>query len=104
MKMLSGVKLTPQYEREELMEMAMADNEAYLATFETDLQNHRFAAIVVDPLQINYLGSSYALGEENDAWDRHVAKPILCNYQQDIVFPKDQIVIYIPQTGTPHCP
>ena len=104
MKMLTGVKLIPQYEREELMEMAMADNEQYLQVFYADLRSHRFAAIIVDPLQVNYLGSAYPLGEENDAWDRRVAKPILCNYRQQIAFPSDQIVIYVPQSGVAQCP
>lgn len=104
MHMLTNVKLIPEYEREELMEMAMADNESYLQTFRTDLENHRFAAIVVDPLLINFQGEGEAMGAENDAWTRYVAKRILCTYQQAEAFTNDHIVIYIPQTGPQQCP
>jgi len=102
--MLKGVKLIPEYEREELMEMAMADNEAYLQTFRSDLEKHRFSAIVVDQLQFNILGDGYAMGAENDAWARYVGKRILCNYQAADVFAADHIVVYVPQQGTAHCP
>ena len=52
MHMLQGVNLVPAYEREELMEMAMSDQENYLDAFRADVQNQRFALIVVDPLQL----------------------------------------------------
>lgn len=104
MKMLKNVKLVPEYEREELMEMAMAQNDAYLDTFRDQLRNRRFAAIVVDPLLINFMGESDAMGAENDAWTRYVGKRILCTYQQDAIFPADRIAIYVPQTGTQQCP
>lgn len=104
MKMLNNVKLVPEYEREELMEMAMAKNEAYLDIFRDQLRNHRFAAIVVDPLLINFMGESDSMGAENDAWTRYVGKRILCTYQQDVIFPADRIVIYVPQVGAQQCP
>ncbi len=104
MHMLTGVKLIPEYEREELMEMAMANNDSYLKTFRADLEKHRFAAIVVDQLRIDFVGEGDAMGSENDAWTRYVAKRILCTYRQDAIFPDDHIVIYVPQQGAPHCP
>lgn len=104
MHMLQGVRLIPQYEREELMEMAMADNEAYLKMFWADLQKHRFAAIIVDPLRINFVGAGDAMGAENDAWTHSVAKRILCTYREDAVFPDDHVAIYVPQDGIPQCP
>jgi hypothetical protein len=105
MHMLKGVTLIPQYEREDLMELAMSRNTAALdAGFYADLKAHRFAMIVVDPLRINYLGSNYAMGEENNAWTRYIIKPILCSYRQDAVFPEDRIAIYVPQVGEQKCP
>jgi hypothetical protein len=104
MNMLSGVEMVPEYEREELMEMAMGDNQDYLQTFREDMESQRFAAIVVDPLSYRLLGRNYAFGEENNAWVRQAMKPILCNYQEDAVFPADQIAIYVPQEGTRQCP
>ncbi len=104
MHMLSGVKLIPEYEREELMEMAMAQNEAYLKVFRDDLEKHRFAAIIVDPLRFNFVGQDDAMGAENNAWTRYVVKKILCNYKQAAIFPADRIAIYVPQVGTQTCP
>jgi hypothetical protein len=104
MRMLKNVPLIPEYEREELMEMAMAQDETYLQAFRADLEKHRFAAIIVDPLRFNFVGEQDAMGAENNAWTRYVVKRILCNYKQDAIFPADRIVIYVPQLGAQHCP
>jgi hypothetical protein len=104
MNMLHGVKLIPEYEREDLMEMAMSDNEEYLDKFKTDLQNQRFALIIVDPLKYKLVGKSYPFGEENNVWVSRAMKPILCNYRQDAIFPEDEIALYVPQMGTRQCP
>lgn len=103
MNMLQSVPLIPEYEREELMEMAMANNETYLDQFKAQIRAQRFAMIVVDPLTLNMLGSEYAMGEENNAWVRFAARPILCNYRAEHTFAADRIVIYVPQE-TPACP
>lgn len=104
MHMLDGVEMVPEYEREELMEMAMGDNQEYLQIFRKDMENQRFAAIVVDPLAYRLLGKNYVFGEENNAWVRRAMRPILCNYQEDAVFPEDQIAVYVPQQGERQCP
>ena len=104
MHMLSSVKMIPEYEREELMEMAMGNNQEYLKTFRADMERQRFAAIVVDPLTYRLLGKNYAFGEENNAWVRGAIKPILCNYREEAVFPADQVAIYVPQQGIRQCP
>ena len=104
MYMLTGVKLIPEYEREELMEMAMSQNDAHLQVFRSDLEKHRFAAIVIDPLRYNIVDQQDAMGAENNAWTRYVVKKILCNYKQSEIFPADRIAIYVPQTGEQTCP
>ena len=104
MGMLSGVKLVPDYEREELMEMAMARNDIYLQSFRANLEKHRYAAIVVDPLRFNLVGEQDAMGAENNAWTRYVVKKILCSYRQLSIFPADRIAIYVPQVGAQTCP
>lgn len=104
MKMLDGVTVIPDYEREDLMEMAMANNLAYLERFEQEIASQRFAAIVVDPLRFNYLGSDYAMGEENNAWVRRVVRPVLCWYREDETFPADRVVIYVPREEGRQCP
>ena len=104
MHILDNATMTPEYEREELMEMAMGNNQEYLQTFRADMERQRFAAIVVDPLSYRLLGKNYAFGEENNAWVRRVMKHILCNYQEELVFPEDQVAIYMPQDGERQCP
>jgi hypothetical protein len=102
--MLNNVTLVPEYEREELMEMAMAKNDDYLQVFRTDMEKHRFSAIIVDPLRFNLVGEEDAMGAENNAWTRNVVKKILCNYQQAAIFPDDRIAIYTPQVDEQKCP
>jgi hypothetical protein len=102
--MLHNVNLVPEYEREDLMEMAMGGNAEYLDTFDDDMNDQRFKLIVVDPLKFQYLGSDRSFGEENNVWVRQVVKPILCNYQSDVVFPEDDIALYVPQVGERRCP
>ncbi len=104
MRMLTGVKLIPEYEREELMEMAMGNNETYLDIFANDLKQHRFAAIVVDELQTYMADDEESMGAENNAWTRYVAKRILCNYRLESLFVADRVAIYAPQTGAQQCP
>lgn len=78
---LRGVRLVPDYERVFLMEMAMANNQAYLQQFYRDLREHRFALIINEPLYITTKGKPLRFGEENDAWVERVSKPLLCYYK-----------------------
>jgi hypothetical protein len=104
MHMIDGVTLLPEYEREDLMEMAMSNNQPYLAEFQKDMENQRFAMIVVDPLNYNLLSRNRSFSEENNAWVRRVMKPILCNYREEVVFPADEIALYVPQDDPRQCP
>lgn len=104
MGMLHNVTLIPEYEREDLMEMAMGNNTEYLDKFWSDMESQRFALIIVDPLTFKYLGKEYSFGEENNVWVRYAMRPILCNYRQDEIFPADAIALYVPQDGERQCP
>ena len=104
MGVLQDVALVPEYEREDLMEMAMADNEVYLVQFRRDIENQRFALIVVDPLRFLRFFDRRSFAEENNAWVTRVAKFILCNYREEAIFPEDDIALYVPQTGERQCP
>jgi len=86
------------------MEMAMSDNETYLGQFRRDIENQRFALIVVDPLRFLRFFDRRSFAEENNAWVTRVAKHILCNYREEAVFPEDDIALYVPQTGERKCP
>jgi len=104
MGMLKGVTLIPEYEREDLMEMAMGNNADYLGQFQHDMENQRFALIVVDPLNYKFLESDRSFWEENNVWVGYAMRPILCNYQLDEIFPEDEIALYVPQEGERQCP
>ncbi len=104
MEMLDGVTLIPEYEREDLMEMAMANNEEYSRQFQNDMENQRFALIVVDPLNYKFLENDRSFWEENNVWVGYAMRPILCNYRLDEVFPEDEIALYVPQEEERQCP
>ena len=104
MHMLQGVTLVPEYEREDLMEMAMGNNVLYLDQFGDDMENQRFALIVVDPLNYKIMAADRSFAEENNVWVRRVMKRILCNYREEVVFSEDEIALYVPQEGARQCP
>ena len=95
MHMLKGVTLVPEYEREDLMEMAMGDNIQYLGQFREDMQEQRFALIVVDPLNYKFLANDRSFAEENNVWVKRVMKHILCNYREEAIYPEDEIALYV---------
>ena len=104
MHMLNNVTLVPEYEREDLMEIAMSDNVPYLQKFREDMEDQRFALIVVDPLNYNVLSKNRSFAEENNVWVTRIMKSILCNYREEAIFPADEIAIYVPQAGERQCP
>ncbi len=69
------------YEQVELMDHAMARDEAYLARLYADLSDHRFSLIVSAPLHDIERGQYYPFGEENDVWVETVVRPILEQYR-----------------------
>jgi hypothetical protein len=86
------------------MEVAMADNLEYLNQFRTDIVNQRFALIIVDPLNDKILARRRAFAEENNVWVVQVARFILCNYREEMIFPADDIALYVPQESPRQCP
>ena len=104
MHMLNNVTLVPEYEREDLMEIAMSDNTPYLEKFRKDMEDQRFALIVVDPLNYNVLSKNRSFAEENNVWVLRIMKSILCNYREEAIFSADEIALYVPQEGARQCP
>jgi len=104
MHMLNNVTLVPEYEREDLMEIAMANNTQALGKFREDMENQRFALIIVDPLNYNILSKRRSFSEENNVWVTRIMRHILCNYREEAVFAADEIALYVPQEGQRHCP
>jgi hypothetical protein len=104
MGMLHNVTLVPEYEREELMEMAMSNNEEFLDRFKQEMESQRFDLIVVDPLTFKILARRRAFSDENNVWVRGIMRPILCNYRLEESFPEDEIALYVPQERERVCP
>jgi hypothetical protein len=104
MHMLKNITLVPEYEREDLMELAMSNNVPYLRKFREDMEDQRFALIVVDPLTYITLSRNRSFAEENNVWVTRIMKSILCNYKEEAIFPADEIALYVPQEGTRQCP
>jgi hypothetical protein len=91
------IALVPDYEKVFLMEMAMANNSAYLLDFYQQLKTQRYSLIITDPLNIQVQGRSHSFGEENDAWVSRVAEPILCYYRTVIDLPQSGIQLLVPR-------
>jgi hypothetical protein len=104
MHMLNGVTLVPEYEREDLMEIAMANDLQHIQVFREVMEEQRFALIVVDPLNYNILSRQRSFAEENNVWVTRIMKHILCNYREEMSFSTDDIALYVPQEGPRQCP
>jgi len=93
---ITGVPLLPEYEKVDLMEMAMANNQAYLQAFTEDLKNQRFSMIVTDELNLYYQDDTREFAEENNAWVRYVARKINAYYRKSDVL-VDRIEVLTPR-------
>lgn len=101
---IQGVPLVAEYEKKYLMDQAMAGNAAYFENFYQDLKDHRFSLIISDPLFTQEKGESYTFGEENDAWVKWVAKPLLCYYKPLRTLSAFKVQLLIPQLNPINCP
>ncbi len=95
--MIEGVELVPEYEKVFLMEMAMANNEAYLQNFWEDIEDHRFELIVSETLTSRIRPPSDVFGEENNVWVERISKPLQQSYYTIIEFKDFGISILVPK-------
>lgn len=94
--------LVHEYEKLFLMEMAISNNQPYLERFWDNLEEHRFALIITDPLHDHiYSESQDDLAAENNAWVTHVSVPVLCAYDTLRLYP--ELGIEILQPRLPRC-
>lgn len=100
---LPGVRLVPEHETVFLMEMAMGNNQAYLQRFHQYLRDQRFALIIANPQNTTLQGRTHVFGEENDAWVKGVAVPLLCSYIPEVRLPEVNLIIYAPRPNA-DCP
>lgn len=100
---LPGVRLLGDYEKKRMMDEALSGNAAYFRVFYEDLALHRFSLIVSSPLRTPIKDSDYGFGEENNAWVRWVAKPVLCYYEEQDTLNEVKIELLIPRTTPAEC-
>jgi hypothetical protein len=96
------VPLVHEYEKLFLMEMAISQNKAYLDQFWDNIDDHRFALIITDPINANiYDETQDTLAAENNAWVRQISKPLLCAYEPLVTYP--ELGIQVLQPRYPKC-
>ncbi len=100
---IQGVPLIVDYEKKYTMDKAMAGNVAYFQRFYSDLAAKRFALIVSDPLREPIKDADYAFGEENNAWVKWVARPLLCYYKPLVTYSEMRLQLLVPRTDISQC-
>ncbi|MFP3855315.1 MAG: hypothetical protein ACLFWD_13585 [Anaerolineales bacterium] len=90
------VPLVMDYELKHLTNQAMGDNAAYFERFEQDLQDEKYRMIIVHPLSIQYQGRTHQFGEENDAFVRWAAIPLLEHYEPTAEFDEHSVWLMEP--------
>jgi len=98
------VPLVPEYEKKVLMNYALSADAVYFEAFYSDLAAHRFALIISDPLFTPIKDSSFQFGEENNAWVKWVARPVLCYYEEKINLKEVGVQLLVPKSGPVDCP
>lgn len=96
---VGDVPLVPEYEKKLVMDKALSGDAEYFKEFYEDLANHRFAAIVNEPLKVRYAEEDEGWGAENDAWVTWVSEPMLCYYEPKYTVRRTHVWILTPRAG-----
>jgi hypothetical protein len=99
-----SIPLVVEYEKKYLMDQALANAADYFANFHADLARQRFKLIISEPLKIVMRGEDYHFGDENDAWVKWVAQPILCYYEPVKTFKEVKVQVLVPRSDPIDCP
>jgi len=100
---IRDVHLVGEYEKKRLMDEALSQNRAYFQPFYADLAAHRFSLIVSSPLRTPIKDSEYGFGEENNAWVKWVARPILCYYGEQDTLNEVKVELLAPKSTSEAC-
>jgi hypothetical protein len=95
--------LVSDYEKKYVMDMAMAKNSNYFKTFYEDLEKSRFKLIISEPLKARRKSQGNSFREENNAWVKWVAKPLLCYYEPKLTFKDLRIQLLVPRDNPGIC-
>ncbi len=96
-RFVHGVEIVPEYERVILSEMAMAGSQEYLNAFYQDLANHRYALIVMEPMNLQYQDDTYRFAFENNLFVDTIFKPVNDYYKEDVILRPVGISTYRPR-------
>jgi hypothetical protein len=97
---VTDVPLVAEYEKKYLMDQAMGGTAAStFPPFYRDLAAHRFSLIISDPLRLPIKDSAYSFGEENNAWVKWVAAPVLCYYEPLETLDEFKIQLLVPRAA-----
>jgi hypothetical protein len=100
---IKGINLVSEYEKKFMMDQAMAGNAAYFEGFYQDLARGRFSMIVSEPLHTNVQDPSYSFQEENNAWVKWIADPLLCYYAPVATLPEVRVQLLVPRSNPGDC-
>jgi hypothetical protein len=100
---VKNVPLVPDYDKKVLIERALASNDEYFQLFYKDLADKRFSLIISQPLNTPKKGSNNEFGEENNAWVKWVADPLLCYYEVKQTFLDTGVQLLVPRQGSLDC-
>jgi len=89
--------LETRYELNELMEMAMAGNRAYLDEFQAEIAAQTYDLIIVDSLKIYRLPTGSRFAEENNAWVNEAAAPLNRYYRPAFRLAESGLDLLIPK-------
>ncbi len=94
---IPDIPMVADYEKLELMEMAMSNNKAYLNRFYQDVKKQRFALIVNDTIQFRDKNEFKVFFEEDDVWDDRILRPLVKYYQYGPFEDRMNITILTPK-------
>jgi hypothetical protein len=100
---IKDVPFVPEYEKKIVMVQALNTYEEYFVKFYKDLAAHRFSLIISEPLRTPIKDVSYQFGEENNAWVKWVATPILCYYEPKETLKEEKVQLLVPKTEPVDC-
>ena len=101
---VTGVPLVMEYELKDVVNQAMAANQAFFDGFYRDLARGRFTLIVSPPIETELRGRTHPFGEEDDAQVLYLYRPLLEYYEPFAIL--DDVSIWLLQprgrpTSTP---
>ncbi len=101
---VDSVPLVPEYEKQMMMEHAMAGDAVYFASYYRDLAERRFGLIVTEPLYTFLQDENESVfAAENNAWVKWVAAPTLCYYEPIATFRLDDVQLLAPREEPLDC-